>query len=67
MQSELIREALYCCPWYNADEKFKRSAQIIMIRTQKQMKLSAGGMMTTSLNTYTQVGQLRQIKLHTKK
>ncbi|XP_066584775.1 odorant receptor 10-like isoform X2 [Prorops nasuta] len=44
--------ANYSCNWFESTNEFKRALQIMMIRTQRPLRLSAGNIMVLNLNTF---------------
>nr|XP_014290807.1 odorant receptor 85b-like [Halyomorpha halys] len=43
--------AVYCSDWYRADTKFRKSAQMMMIRARKNMNLTAIVMYPINMET----------------
>ncbi|KAL6429642.1 hypothetical protein ACFW04_007517 [Cataglyphis niger] len=54
-KGETIGFATYNCPWYNLKPKDIRVLLFIIIRSQKQLTLSAGKMMDLSLKSFTSI------------
>ncbi|XP_050458063.1 odorant receptor 13a-like [Cataglyphis hispanica] len=54
-KGETIGFAIYNCPWYNLRPKDIRVLLFIIIRSQKQLTLTAGKMMDLSLKSFTSI------------
>ncbi|XP_070510194.1 odorant receptor Or1 isoform X2 [Cardiocondyla obscurior] len=55
LHSMRLVTAAYSNNWFSNSERFKRSLQIVMIRAHRPLTLSAGKVMSLSLNTFVQI------------
>ncbi|XP_029662688.1 odorant receptor 2a-like [Formica exsecta] len=54
-KAKIIGVATYNCLWYNLRSKYIRVLLIIILRSQKQLTLTAGNMMDLSLESFTSI------------
>ncbi|XP_028046728.1 odorant receptor Or1 [Monomorium pharaonis] len=55
LHSMRLVTAAYSSNWFSNTERFKRGLQIVMTRAHRPLTLSAGRIMTLSLNTFVQI------------
>nr|WCC57455.1 odorant receptor 58.2 [Papilio glaucus] len=53
--SEGIADAVYCCGWYNAPQRIKRSLIIILYRAQRQVCITTYGFSVISMASYSTI------------
>ncbi|CAB3261068.1 unnamed protein product [Arctia plantaginis] len=51
-ESSKIASSVYCCPWYMCSVRLRRELLIVMLRTRRITKLTAGGFTTLSLASF---------------
>lgn len=54
-QSSEIASAAYNCPWYLCSLRFRRALLVVMVRSKRDTRLTAGGLTTLSLACFTAV------------
>nr|CAD7420065.1 unnamed protein product [Timema poppensis] len=48
-----VQTTAYECQWYSSDQIFQRAVQMIILRAQRPVVLTAGKMYNMSLSTFT--------------
>nr|QPX50358.1 odorant receptor [Helicoverpa armigera] len=54
-ESSEIAGAAYECPWYHCSVRMRRTLLIVMVRTRRALRLTAGGITTLSLACFTSI------------
>nr|WKF45445.1 olfactory receptor 43 [Heliothis virescens] len=54
-ESSEIAGAAYECPWYQCSVRVRRTLLIVMVRTRRALRLTAGGITTLSLACFTAI------------
>jgi hypothetical protein len=55
LQSLKTINAAYFCEWYTASNKFRKSLNILMERTKRPVRVTAGSFSTLNLENFTKV------------
>lgn len=59
MKALKLTDAIYESEWYNCDEKIKKCIYFIIMRAQRKLFFTAGGLVVINRETFTQVSFIK--------